>query len=697
MSETAEPVSERAALAVGLRRLRNALSQQENLSRQQRELPDVLKEANKRRRGKGVKALSRTAVYDWFPRRRTGSEEPPSVPRDFEDLWAVVAVMLYRTGELTGGREAGLRLSWKNLYEEALHGTSVDEEVRAYLEAAGRFADHHPYPGVSGRAVPPYLSRVYVRQRSSLAAEGEPGLAAAAEPAEAVFGTASRVCVLIAAPGGGKSTLLRSWLGETARGWLGTAGAARTPRAVPVLVSARSLAEENVPVPDALAAATGNLSDFGRDPGLNRACFLRRPCTGAHWQLLVDGLDELPDARERRAVLEKLASAVAGDPLLYRCVVATRPLAGNELDALDTALGSPAPRYYLQPFTASDQLAYTGKYFAGQWPQEEAARRALQFTEALRNASLAELARTPLMAFMLCQLHLASPQQPLLSGRTAVYKAFTDLAYHKNDSKQVFDSHEKAVRRLVQTLQTPQARKEARNAARQALDQLPGLIDRLACQWLVGYQGTAAETLASQHAVRRPGKVDPQAWDAFLDDLLGLTGLLVHHADGPGFLHQTFLEYHAACHATRDRQARRETLRQLFGSVGWVPSYQSQVPCYLPRGWQSQDPSYLGFLIDRLLDPDDNISDNETRAETRVRLEELPTLGIHEACRVILKQVQLRTNLPAQSTAQHLTSYALDPTLSPYYQAEAAEAAERLARVDGHRDEGMIDPKDRLL
>lgn len=210
---------------------------------------------------------------------------------------------------------------------------------------------------------------------------------------------------------------------------------------------------------------------------------------------------------------------------------------------------------YLQHFTPGDLHAYTEKYFGTRWRQEEAARRAQRFTGALRNARLAGLARTPLMSFMLCQLYLAGPERPLPEGRTAVYEAFTDLIYDTNHSKHVADSHEAAIKHLVEGIQSPRARQEADEAARQVHEQLPELIDYLAYQRRTGHQAPAAATLASHGTLHRPGKVRPELWDAFVEDLLRHTGLLVHHADGLSFPHQTFLEYHAARHATRDSQA----------------------------------------------------------------------------------------------------------------------------------------------
>lgn len=709
MIEAEEPVSGKAALAAALGAL------QDKLRARGRTQKAAVDEANRRRRkaaGRreevpwprkdGGEDLSVQAVNDWFP-KRDGSKEP-SVPRDFADLWSVVAVLLDWTGLPDRRPAAGEAGRWKDLHERARRPIGLDEEVRAYLEAARKAAEQHPHQGFPGGAVPPSLSEVYVRQvNSRTARNGQDAYGpvddvvtdASPEPAEAIFRKADRVCVLVAGPGGGKSTLLRTWLRDAAEEWLG--GTGRSPAAVPVWVSARALTGEATPVPEALSAATRSLSRYGLRPGLDEERFLQRPCEGARWQLLVDGLDELPNADERRAVLEKLANAVASDPALYRCVVATRPAAENELAVLDQVLGDKVPRYDLQPFTVEDVRAYTERYFSTRWPAVEASQRSRRFTGSLRDASLTELAQTPLMAFMLCQLYLARPDRPLPSGRTRFYELFTDLIYENNRGKRIADSHQEAIQLLVTGLQSPQARKEAGEATQRVHELLPELIDCLAHQWITGHQAPAATVLATHSVVRRPDKVHPELWGAFVEDLLRHTGLLVYHADGLGFPHQTFLEYHAARHATRDRHARQDTLDQLF---------------VLTTDWRDQEPSYVGFLLDRLLaSRDDGIS-----RQTEVLLEELADSGGVTACRFLMNQVRLRTRLPAESTAVQLGRFATDPALAPFDRLSAVkvllevdvvrgarllaslangpfdkvyqsmEVGEALARVDGHRE-----------
>ena len=163
------------------------------------------------------------------------------MPRDFADLWSVVAVMLDWTRPPNARPVPGEVSRWKDLHEQARRPIGLDDHVRAYLEAACKAAEQHPYQGLPGRAVPPSLAEVYVRQLNSRTARDVPDAYGPGdqsvtdtppEPAEAIFQKADRVCVLVAGPGGGKSTLLRTRLRDAAAGWLG--GTGKTPVAVPV-------------------------------------------------------------------------------------------------------------------------------------------------------------------------------------------------------------------------------------------------------------------------------------------------------------------------------------------------------------------------------------------------------------------------------------------------------------------------------
>lgn len=677
MNDPSDLSAERAAL-------RNALQELEAVAYKGNHRTPAVKEANDRLERIGcARPLKTGAVSKWF------TWGDPAT--DFRFLWALVQVLRERAGRPPAGTLMGPYRGpaasewqyhhelWKIRWEQAKltppRRTSLDEGLLRYLAGARAAAAAHPYLGLydpdldDAEGTPPPLTEVYVRQQSRPAApDAHPGPRddSPLEPAEVVFGNDARISVVIAGPGVGKSTLLRAQVRKAADQWLADKhSAGKRSRPVPVWVSARTLVGKTTHVHEGLAAASDVLPDHGRNPSLPPERFLQLPCAGAHWQLLVDGLDELPNASERRAVLEKLKTAIAEDPPLYRCVVATRPLPHNELGVL----GDTASRYELQPFAPEDVHAYVGKYFNTRWPQPEATHRAEEFTSALRGASLAEPARTPLMAFMLCQLYLAQPERPLPAGRSAVYTQFTGLLYLHNKSREVADSHEQAMHHLLTDLQTAKARRKAAAAAKQIHEQLPELIDYLAYQWLTGQPTSAAEAVASLMAVHRPDDVPAKRWQAFLDDLLRHSGLLYHHADGLGFPHQTFLEYHAARYATRNTHARAHAGQALFR---WTPSRDQPWPPGL-------EPSYVGFLLDQLLHGADARAVCD-QWMTRMTDDPLAALDF------LASQIWLRTGLPGQPTATLLTNIAVDPAIPDLSRVDAART---LASMDGYAEDAL--------
>ncbi|MDQ7911377.1 hypothetical protein RB614_43515 [Phytohabitans sp. ZYX-F-186] len=156
--------------------------------------------------------------------------------------------------------------------------------------------------------------------------------------------------------------------------------------------------------------------DVGAVDGIDATARSGRRATAAARLVLVDGLDEVLDADRRRTVVRKL-TAVPGDR--YRFVVATRPLADGELPKAGW------PRFELLPLAAG-LTGFAERWFAALGLPDPAASAA-GFTRAVRYTSLAELARTPLIATMLCQLFVLRPERDLPQGRAGVYQSFVDL------------------------------------------------------------------------------------------------------------------------------------------------------------------------------------------------------------------------------------------------------------------------------
>ncbi|MFD4949282.1 hypothetical protein ACFWNT_44070 [Streptomyces sp. NPDC058409] len=500
---------------------------------------------------------------------------------------------------------------------------------------------------------------------------------------ETVFADGDRLRVLSAGPGGGKSTLLRRHLALASSHWLnraddaergGSGDGGQGLTAVPVLIRATSLVGAPL-LPRVLArAVTEELGPYGLRAELPEEFFGRHPLPGIPWLVMVDGLDEVPDHASRLDLLERLAREAVQKPLVYRFVVATRPLPEGELDRL----GPDAARFELQPFTAADVRTYAQRWFRD---LPDTGGHVRQFTAHLQRTGLISLARIPLMASMLCQLYAADPTKPLPDGRTGAYQAFVEMLYAQNTHKHVARTHEEAIRQLKDRHQIPRDNRAAEQAAQQVRDHLPELIDHLAHERIKGDSSPAlrilASYLAAQFDVRRPTRLREPHWNAFLGDLLRSTGLLVQRAGHFDFPHQTLLEYHAARHATRDERARAQLVHDLF------PFLRADFKARVFEGWKlhRMSSSYLGFLLDGLF----AAGDHTARDIIRV-LERLGTRGGRLACSFLVEQVRLQTNLPSGNTAALLVRFAENTNLHADHRLAAAEA---LAQVEGHREEGI--------
>ncbi|WP_371101679.1 hypothetical protein [Streptomyces sp. PU_AKi4] len=334
-------------LSAGRQALREALRELEQTALRSRTRTEAIDAANRLLEQAGLAKLGPTTVGGWF--------ETGSPAKDFRSLWALVRVLLEWSGQrpadtLTGpsrgqatARWMATEALWKTRWEQAKDTrprTAAPTNaplVVAYLTAARDAARQHPYPGLLGAPSLPTLADVYVRQQARTPQDSPSNgpaprnQAGPTVPATEVFQECATTCVLLGGPGGGKSTLLRAHLADSAHSWLsGTTG-----KTIPVMVSASALTGTD-PLPTALAkAVTGDLRQVGLLDELGADFFRHPPRTGVSWLVLLDGLDEIPDVDARSAVLTMLASATGTGP--YRFVVATRPLPEGELGALNAS------------------------------------------------------------------------------------------------------------------------------------------------------------------------------------------------------------------------------------------------------------------------------------------------------------------------------------------------------------------------
>ncbi|MCX5009981.1 helix-turn-helix domain-containing protein [Streptomyces sp. NBC_00555] len=539
--------------------------------------------------------------------------------------------------------------------------------IDGYLAAARDAAREHPYAGVLPGTTPP-LAAVYLRQRVRRAAEAA---GAATVPADEVP-AGGRVCVILAGPGGGKSSLLRTWLARGTGRWL----KGRGEESVPVLVPAADLVD--APLADALAASV-NRELEGLVEKLPAAFFGSEPQPGAGWLVLVDGLDEVTDAAARHKVLRRLADASGGEHAgLYRFIVATRPLPGRELDLL----GTDVPHYALQPFGRDDLPLIAGNWFRClEVADPEGTTR--RFLRALEQTRLAALAQVPLMTAMLCQLHAAAPDQPLPAGRGQLYREFVDLLHRQQ--------HRAGSHGLpVLTAGLGRYGPGALAAAEEALDHLPELIARLAAERQAGNTRPALDVLCEQPRARRPARVPEGDWRAFLDTAARRGGLLIPRGGDLVFLHQTLLEHLAARHVLRDPKEGARAIRRAFHQPRRCrPAFPMSVyatgtpPGVRPRAWGLRywappaDSSSTGFLLDAAHDAGLGLR--------RSPLRRLASRGGLPGWEFVAAQAHMGTRLPDDVVAKavgHLHAYT-GPEFSAPIRTQAAEALTRLGDPRG--------------
>ncbi|MFE5963812.1 NACHT domain-containing protein [Streptomyces sp. NPDC056463] len=523
---------------------------------------------------------------------------------------------------------AGDRPALRRLRQRATQGP---DRFESYLKAARRAALEHPYPGVLPGITPP-LTSVHLCQRA-LAHDRDPEqyLSELARLDREAWVSGEEIlkressCWVLAGPGGGKSSLLRTGLAASVDRWLGEGEDSTAPVLVPA-------AELNVrrPVPEVLAeVVTAELSAYGLLEALPADFFGTPPRPGVRWQILIDGLDEITDSAGRRRVMGYLSNLASdAENSLYRFVVATRPLPTDEL----VQLGEGIAQYDLQPFAAEQLPAFAESWF-DQLGLPDPHGAAIAFNTTLEDAGLVELARTPLLATMLCQLIATAPEGPLPIGRGEVYERFIALLHDRQHA-----GSEGGI--TAQTSATLGRYGPAALAtAHQTIDRVETLVAHLAAERYKGNEDAALTIIASHAQAARPDRVPQKAWEAFLDEMLRRSGLLTVHADEISFLHQTLVEHLAARHVTSDPEASSRAFHELFEQPWSRPSAR-----WFRKTWQrpEQEDSYTGFLLDAW---------QRQGAVIGRPLRQLAVRGGLPACEFIADQKALGTAIPPEVVA----------------------------------------------
>lgn len=521
----------------------------------------------------------------------------------------------------------------------------------AYLDAGARMADEDPQGDLAGR---PELSKIYTPQ--SIRQQGlqdllDLHLSREVSPPDTILNLDGNV-VVVAGPGGGKSSLLN---------WLMMASIDRwrvgNPKAeVPVVIQAADLADDT-PLSAALAASVSrNLARFGLLNPLPAEFFQEPPRPTGRWLLLIDSLDEIIDAEMRRHVLRTLASVAS---TAHRFVICTRPLPGDELELL----GGNLPRYELLPFSAAE-VTELGEHWFTAVDAADPAKLARSFTSAIEQAEVSELARTPLMATMLCQLHMADQSISFLAGRSKIFEQFTALLserFHSRGPGGIYAQVRAALERYGPGVVTK---------AEAAIARTPGILEELAARQNEDAGLTTREFITAHPGLGRPEPVTAPIWDEFVCDALRRTGLVT----GPDlrFFHHTVMEYLSARHIAKDKVAYAAALHAGLRAVDrrFRATAHMSVPGAAPEA------SYLGFLLDAGEPP---------RAALKL-LDGMAGSRDIQGCEFIADLTRLGTALPPDTLRK--TSKALWKRLRRkwrYTTAEQSRAVTALAELDRER------------
>ena len=336
---------------------------------------------------------------------------------------------------------------------------------------------------------------------------------------------------------------------------------------LPVRIVLRDLAARGLPPPGQPASGDTLWNFIASELGETLKEFaphLKRELLERGGLILLDGLDEVPDAHQRREQVKQAVQGFAADFARCRFIVTSRTYAYQRQDWKLEGFAEAV----LSPFTPKQIEHFVERWYAhiavvrSLSPEDTQGRAALLKTAIQRSERLMELAARPLLLTLMASLH-AWRGGSLPERREELYADAVDLLLDQWESpKVVRDAQGKPLVRqpsLAEWLEVDRAvvRAELNRLAFEAHRDQPKLA---------GTADVAQERLvcALMNVTRNPN-VNPARLVEYIRDRAGLLA-----ARGEGiytFPHRTFQEYLAACHLT-DHGFPRELAKLLRADPG---------------------------------------------------------------------------------------------------------------------------------
>ncbi|GAB3949185.1 NACHT domain-containing protein [Streptomyces sparsus] len=348
--------------------------------------------------------------------------------------------------------------------------------------------------------------------------------------AESTLGGVSRV-LLRGEAGSGKTTLLR-WLAVMAARGAFSGELAHWNGLTPVLIKLREYSGRTLPNPESMLDGVA-----GPITGIMPRGWVERQLDSGRALLLIDGVDELLD-RDRRAVrdwLRKLLRQYSG----VRVVVTSRPVAAGA----DWLRSEDFVSLHLDRMTPPELVAFVRQWhqavreLGGELPcaAEEIPQYERSLLASLKDRPhLQSLAGTPLLAALLCAMHLNRGRQ-LPRDRMELYRNALHTLVHERDADRNVPSAVHSKLSLGDKLVI------LRDLAWRLSDNNRSEID---LERASGY--VASRLRAMRH-------LDIADGDLVLDQLRHRSGVLRSPAEGRmDFVHRTFQDYLAAEEAAEE-------------------------------------------------------------------------------------------------------------------------------------------------
>jgi formylglycine-generating enzyme required for sulfatase activity len=265
--------------------------------------------------------------------------------------------------------------------------------------------------------------------------------------------------------------------------------------------------------------------------------------------ILLDGLDEVPDAHQRRMQVKQAVQGFAADFPRCRFLVTSRTYAYQRQDwKLDDFA-----EVVLSPFSPGQIIRFVDGWYAHISqvrelnPEDAQGQATLLKTAIERSARLSELATRPLLLTLMASLH-AWRGGSLPEKREELYHDAVDLLLDQWESPKVV--RDAAGQPLLRQPSLAEWLKVDKDVVRAALNRLAFEAHRDQPQ-LVGTADVTQERLVSVlMGVTGNPQVNPAQLVTYIRDRAGLLA-----ARGEGvytFPHRTFQEYLAACYLTDD-------------------------------------------------------------------------------------------------------------------------------------------------